>query len=137
MWSEQNLNLVTRDKVPIHLEQVPDRWELPRCVILFTSVIGNKLKWISFYSLGEYWATLHYFSWILLLQTGERPLPAARLDEIIYVLQELARLKIHCDTASVLPLPSHLNIVSNKENHDRRPHLLILFPSFCELVISR
>ncbi|XP_038879345.1 protein MON2 homolog isoform X2 [Benincasa hispida] len=68
---------------------------------------------------------------------GERPLPTARLDEIIYILQELARLKIHYDTASVLPLPSHLNIDSNKENHDRRPHLLILFPSFCELVISR
>ncbi|XP_022932524.1 protein MON2 homolog isoform X1 [Cucurbita moschata] len=68
---------------------------------------------------------------------GVRPLPTARLDEVIYVLQELARLKIHYDTASVLPLPSHLKIDSNEESRERRPHLLILFPSFCELVISR
>ncbi|XP_022155395.1 protein MON2 homolog isoform X2 [Momordica charantia] len=68
---------------------------------------------------------------------GDRPLPTARLHEIIYVLQELARLKIHYNTASVLPLPSHLNIDFKEENHDRRPHLLILFPSFCELVVSR
>ncbi|KAJ4719601.1 Protein MON2-like protein [Melia azedarach] len=69
---------------------------------------------------------------------GERPLPAARLEEIIFVLQELARLKIHSDTVSILPLRPFLkNGLAMEENVDKRPHLLVLFPSFCELVISR
>lgn len=65
-------------------------------------------------------------------------MPAARLEEIIYVLEELARLIIHSDTASVLPLKAHLKSALEKEkNHDMRPHLLVLFPSFSELVVSR
>ncbi|KAE8010084.1 hypothetical protein FH972_006478 [Carpinus fangiana] len=68
---------------------------------------------------------------------GERPLPAARLEEIIFVLQQLACLIIHSDTASVLPLDPYLKSGLAEENHDKRPHLLVLFPSFCELVISR
>ncbi|KAM1468445.1 hypothetical protein ACFX2I_033404 [Malus domestica] len=69
---------------------------------------------------------------------GGRPLPAARLEEIIYVLEELARLIIHSDTASVLPLKAHLkSALENEKNHDIRPHLLVLFPSFSELVVSR
>ncbi|TQD92076.1 hypothetical protein C1H46_022308 [Malus baccata] len=69
---------------------------------------------------------------------GGRPLPAARLEEIIYVLEELARLIIHSDTASVLPLKAHLKTaLENEKNHDMRPHLLVLFPSFSELVVSR
>ncbi|KAL9447587.1 hypothetical protein AB3S75_015123 [Citrus x aurantiifolia] len=69
---------------------------------------------------------------------GERNLPAARLEEIIFVLQELARLKIHPDTASALPLhPVLKSGLAMDENSDKRPHLLVLFPSFCELVISR
>ncbi|KAJ0013658.1 hypothetical protein Pint_20577 [Pistacia integerrima] len=69
---------------------------------------------------------------------GERQLPAARLEEIIYVLQELARLKIHLDTASILPLhPLLKGGLGVEENEDICPHLLVLFPSFCELVVSR
>lgn len=69
---------------------------------------------------------------------GERPLPTARLEEIIFVLQELARLIIHPDTASVLPLHPFLKSgLVQEEGRDNRPHLLVLFPSFCELVISR
>lgn len=69
---------------------------------------------------------------------GERPLPAARLEEIIFVLQELARLIIHSDTVSILPLhPSLKSGLAEEESQDKRPHLLVLFPSFCELVISR
>lgn len=68
---------------------------------------------------------------------GDRPLPRARLEEIIFVLQELARLIIHSDTAVVLPLQSYLKTGLAEENQDKRPHLLVLFPSFCELVTSR
>ncbi|XP_071724220.1 uncharacterized protein [Rutidosis leptorrhynchoides] len=69
---------------------------------------------------------------------GENPLPSARLEEIIFVLQELARLIIHSDTASVLPIPQTLkSVLGEEKDHDSRPHLLALFPSFCELVISR
>ncbi|KAA8544984.1 hypothetical protein F0562_019799 [Nyssa sinensis] len=68
---------------------------------------------------------------------GERSLPPARLEEILYVLQELARLVIHSDTASILPLHPYLKGGHAEENQGMRPHLLVLFPSFCELVISR
>ncbi|GMP60725.1 hypothetical protein CsSME_00023471 [Camellia sinensis var. sinensis] len=68
---------------------------------------------------------------------GGHQLPTARLEEIIFVLQELARLVIHSDTASVLPLHPYLKGGLTKENHNKRPHLFVLFPSFCELVISR
>ncbi|CAB4315982.1 unnamed protein product [Prunus armeniaca] len=69
---------------------------------------------------------------------GGRPLPSARLEEIIYVLEELAHLIIHSDTASVLPLQPHLKSALEKEkNHDMRPHLVVLFPSLSELVVSR
>ncbi|KAL7239326.1 hypothetical protein ACSBR2_005270 [Camellia fascicularis] len=68
---------------------------------------------------------------------GGRQLPTARLEEIIFVLQELARLVIHSDTASILPLHPYLKGGLTKENHNKSPHLFVLFPSFCELVISR
>lgn len=68
---------------------------------------------------------------------GERRLPIARLEEVIFVLQELAHLIIHPDTASILPLDSYLTSGVAQESHDKRLHLLVLFPSFCELVISR
>ncbi|XP_011003788.1 PREDICTED: protein MON2 homolog isoform X2 [Populus euphratica] len=69
---------------------------------------------------------------------GERPLPTTRLEEIIYVLQELANLIIHSETASVLPLHPFLRSgLSDDKDHQKRPHLLALFPSFCELVITR
>ncbi|KAL3516234.1 hypothetical protein ACH5RR_023136 [Cinchona calisaya] len=67
---------------------------------------------------------------------GERPLPHARVEEIIFVLQELARLVIHSDTSSVLPLNHSLKEGLSGENGGRE-HLLVLFPSFCELVVSR
>lgn len=68
---------------------------------------------------------------------GEQPLPTPRLEEIIFVLQELARLVIHPDTVSVLPLRHSLKEGLSDENCGRRSHLLVLFPSLCELVASR
>ncbi|XVF06259.1 hypothetical protein REPUB_Repub06bG0032300 [Reevesia pubescens] len=70
-------------------------------------------------------------------QVGDRPLPTARLEEVIFVLQELARMVIHIDIASVLPLHPHLKTGLAEQNADKRQHLLVLFPSFCELVVSR
>lgn len=56
---------------------------------------------------------------------------------MIFVLQELARLIIHSDTLVSLPLPPYLKeIVKNKESCEHA-HLLVLFPSLCELVVSR
>ncbi|KAK7356012.1 hypothetical protein VNO80_15278 [Phaseolus coccineus] len=70
---------------------------------------------------------------------GDCRLPKARLEEIIYVLQELAHLVIHPDAVSVLPLHPLLRtgLAENKEKHNNRPHLFVLLPSFCELVTSR
>lgn len=69
---------------------------------------------------------------------GERPLPPARLGETIFVLQELARLVTHSDTASALPLhPLLREGAFSGESERRRSHLLVLLPSFCELVVSR
>ncbi|KAL9687201.1 hypothetical protein QQ045_031599 [Rhodiola kirilowii] len=69
---------------------------------------------------------------------GDRPLPSARLEEILYVLKELARLRIHRDAAYVLQLPSFLkSTVTDEADMGARPHLLALYSSFCELVVSR
>ncbi|XP_019071203.1 uncharacterized protein [Solanum lycopersicum] len=68
---------------------------------------------------------------------GENPLPAARVEEVIFTLQELALLVVHSDTVSELPLHPYLKECLRKENQERRSHLLVLFPSLCELVISR
>lgn len=69
--------------------------------------------------------------------TGECSLPPARVEEVIFVLQELARLRIHQETASSLPLNNHLKEGVSEESFHRRSHLLVLFPSLCELVVSR
>uniref|UniRef100_A0A7N0ZU03 Protein MON2 homolog n=1 Tax=Kalanchoe fedtschenkoi TaxID=63787 RepID=A0A7N0ZU03_KALFE len=69
---------------------------------------------------------------------GDRPLPSARIEEILYVLKELALLLIHRDTARALPLPSFLkSSAADEADMGTRPHLLYLYPSFCELVVSR
>ncbi|KAK8329065.1 hypothetical protein V6Z12_A11G294300 [Gossypium hirsutum] len=68
---------------------------------------------------------------------GDRPLPTVRLEEVIFVLQELARLVIHSDTASVLPLNPHLRSTLAEGSSGKQPHLLVLFPSLSELVVSR
>lgn len=69
---------------------------------------------------------------------GEHALPAVRTNETICVLQELAHMVIHADTASVLNLPAHLKATIEKsETHGCHAHLLVLFPSICELVVSR
>ncbi|KAI3445282.1 hypothetical protein Pfo_001947 [Paulownia fortunei] len=70
-------------------------------------------------------------------ELGDRSLPPARVEEVIFVLQELARLVIHPETALSLPLHPHLKEGVSKQNLRRRSHLLVLFPPFCELVISR
>lgn len=68
---------------------------------------------------------------------GENPLPAARVEEVIFVLQELALLVVHSDTVSQLNLHPYLKEGLTGDNQARRSHLLVLFPSLCELVISR
>ncbi|XP_058754253.1 uncharacterized protein LOC131627411 isoform X2 [Vicia villosa] len=70
---------------------------------------------------------------------GEYPLPKARLEEINYVLKELACLLIHPDVASILPLRPCLrtDLLDDKEKHGNRSHLFVLLPSFCDLVTSR
>ncbi|CAH8359815.1 unnamed protein product [Eruca vesicaria subsp. sativa] len=68
---------------------------------------------------------------------GNRPIPTARLEEIIFALQELDRLTIHPDTASVLQLRPSLKTILQEDNRDSRAHLLVLFPSLCEIVLSR
>ncbi|XP_048135952.1 protein MON2 homolog isoform X2 [Rhodamnia argentea] len=69
---------------------------------------------------------------------GDRPLPTARLEEMIYILKQLARLVIHKETVCELPLHPHLRRGLGADNgYNRRAHLLVLFPSFCELVASR
>ncbi|KAL3843987.1 hypothetical protein ACJIZ3_001390 [Penstemon smallii] len=69
-------------------------------------------------------------------ELGDRSLPPARVEEVIFVLQELAHLVIHPETVSSFPLHPYLKEGASEENL-RRSHLLVLFPSFCELVISR
>ncbi|XAR64453.1 hypothetical protein NMG60_11024804 [Bertholletia excelsa] len=68
---------------------------------------------------------------------GDRPLPQARLEEIIFILEELGHLVVHSDTGSALPLNPYLRRTISEENQDKHPHLFVLFPSFCELIISR
>ncbi|KFK26462.1 hypothetical protein AALP_AA8G252200 [Arabis alpina] len=68
---------------------------------------------------------------------GNRPIPTARLEEILFTLQELDRLTIHPEAASVLPLQPYLKTILREDNRDTRAHLLVLFPSLCELVLSR
>lgn len=68
---------------------------------------------------------------------GEVPLPAVRVEEAKFVLQELARLVIDHNTASALSLPINIKAVGDNENPGGRAHLFLLFPSFCELVVTR
>ncbi|KAL6582307.1 hypothetical protein OROMI_006321 [Orobanche minor] len=72
-------------------------------------------------------------------EMGVRSFPPARMEEVIVVLEELAQLEIHPETASSLHLHPRLLPQEgvSKENMKRRSHLLILFHSFCELVLSR
>lgn len=75
---------------------------------------------------------------VLTFPAGGQPFPSARLEEMVFVLEELASLTIHPDAASVLPLHPHLrNALKTDGNHYVRVHLLVLHPSLCELVISR
>ncbi|KAG2305536.1 hypothetical protein Bca52824_034187 [Brassica carinata] len=67
----------------------------------------------------------------------DRPIPTARIEEIIFALQELDRLTIHPEAASVLPLQPYLKTILREDNRDTRAHLLVLFPSLCEIVLSR
>lgn len=60
-----------------------------------------------------------------------------RTEEAIVVLQELARLNIHSDTLASLPLPPYLKEILKNNESCERAHLLVLFPSLCELVVSR
>lgn len=69
---------------------------------------------------------------------GERPLPTVRINETIFVLQELSHMLIHSETVAVLNLPAHLKeTIETCETHAYHTHLLVLFPSLCDLVVSR
>ncbi|KAJ3696126.1 hypothetical protein LUZ60_001503 [Juncus effusus] len=68
---------------------------------------------------------------------GEKQLPSVRTEEAIFVLQELARLIIHSETAFSLPLPALLKETLSDKESCERVHLLVMFPSLCELVVSR
>lgn len=70
-------------------------------------------------------------------ELGELPLPTVRFEETICVLQELARLVIDHNSASVLFLRPNLKVVGDNENPRGRAHLFYLFPLFCELVVTR
>ncbi|XP_042398524.1 protein MON2 homolog [Zingiber officinale] len=68
---------------------------------------------------------------------GGHLLPSMRIEETIYVLQELAQLSIHSDSAAILQLPPSVKENIEKRKSSGRAHLFILFPLFCELVVSR
>lgn len=71
-------------------------------------------------------------------ELGERPFPSARISEIAFVLQEMARVVLHPETASVLPLHPFLKGGGLlEENTDQRAHLFVLFSPLCDLVKSR
>nr|XP_043614780.1 protein MON2 homolog [Erigeron canadensis] len=70
-------------------------------------------------------------------ELGERPFPSARISEIAFVLQEMARVILHTDTASVLPLHPFLKGGLLEENAGQRAHLFVLFSPLSELVKSR
>jgi len=60
-----------------------------------------------------------------------------RVEETICVLQELAQLVLDYNTASILPLQPYLKVVGDNENPGGRAHLFLLFPSFCDIVVTR
>lgn len=73
-----------------------------------------------------------------LLLAGDRAFPPARISEIAFVLQEMARVVLHTETASVLPLHPFLKGGGQiEENTGQRAHLFVLFAPLCELVKSR
>ncbi|WCJ43970.1 ARM repeat superfamily protein [Euphorbia peplus] len=68
---------------------------------------------------------------------GRRSIPATRLEEIYCVLQQLADLRMHPETASDL-LNSHIRKSFLADNNQiKHPHLFVLFPSLCDLVTAR
>ncbi|KAL4582852.1 hypothetical protein LXL04_007413 [Taraxacum kok-saghyz] len=70
-------------------------------------------------------------------ELGERAFPAARISEIAFVLQEMARVVLHPNTASVLPLHPFLKGGLSEENPGQRAHLFVLFSPLCDLIKSR
>ncbi|VFQ72111.1 unnamed protein product [Cuscuta campestris] len=61
-------------------------------------------------------------------ELGDCPLPAARLEEVLFVLQELACLVLQSDSASFLPLHPKLKSGLVQENRANHLHLIVLFP---------
>ncbi|KAL8251600.1 hypothetical protein R6Q59_035293 [Mikania micrantha] len=71
-------------------------------------------------------------------ELGDRTFPSARISEIAFVLQEMARVVLHTETASVLPLHPFLKGGGQlEENTGQHAHLFVLFLPLCELVKSR
>ncbi|XP_031477870.1 uncharacterized protein LOC116248950 isoform X2 [Nymphaea colorata] len=69
---------------------------------------------------------------------GELPLPSVRIQEALFVLKELAHLVLHPTTAALLPLQQPAKEAFLKRNAAySRSHLPILFPSLCDIVITR
>ncbi|XP_068649645.1 uncharacterized protein [Aristolochia californica] len=69
---------------------------------------------------------------------GGKSLPVVRIEQMIFVLKELARLVIHFETAVVLPLQPYLKEgLTKKDDHDNRAHLIAMLPAFSEVITSR
>jgi hypothetical protein len=64
-------------------------------------------------------------------------LPSVRIEETVFVLQELARLIINIETTNALNIPLYMKEALGKNQSRGRAHLLSLLPTFSELVVSR
>eukprot|EP00164_Ancoracysta_twista_P007277 GFYU01010299.1.p1 GENE.GFYU01010299.1~~GFYU01010299.1.p1 ORF type:complete len:1193 (-),score=343.40 GFYU01010299.1:31-3609(-) len=68
-------------------------------------------------------------------QSGQRPLPKSRLDEVAFILNKLKRMELHAD---VLPAAPHMSDATSFPDGrtGRRGHLLHLFPQLCDCITS-
>lgn len=69
---------------------------------------------------------------------GEYPFPSARLEEMVFLLQQLSSLIIHSETTCMLHLQQKFkDSLLKNQSKEGRSHLLLLLPSFCDLILSR
>lgn len=68
---------------------------------------------------------------------GEASLPAVRIDELIFVLKELARLTVYPQNITEAKTMAVSDGLQTEQLRGKRTHLTFLYESLCELVISR
>lgn len=75
---------------------------------------------------------------------GDTSYPEMCLEEILFVLRELAELVLHPSTTTPLNLPVHLTDIAFKQKGQQeeiksggRAHLLLLYHSLCGLITTR